>query len=268
MMKPMRSVLALLLVVACSACSASSSDADPAPAPAPTPSGSTTALPPPADAGAKDSGPHGASEALRKCAKAKGDIGSIAEAVARLNALGTNTDGPCFVATLPRPLAVVATNGKSSAQPAFGTSAPRLLLMLPKLVIAVVPAGEGSKLLELGEWIGTTRTIKGEVGLPVTAPLAADAAFLRVSRGTDRTTCGTCHRQEEPHPTIPNAFLSVAFKPEPGTFVTLTELEELHRLCTSADDPGARCSMIHALFDFGEITEGSFSPAVETFQGP
>ena len=261
----MRTVLALVFLAACDA---SSGEAGPAAAPTPAPSGSSSAPPPPRDGGAKDAGPHGASDALRRCAASKGEIGSIADAVARLNALAPNADGPCFVATLPRPLAVVATLGVSSAQPAGGRSAPRLFLMLPKLVISVVPEGEGSKVLEFGEWIGTTRTIKGELALPVTAPLPADAPFLRVSRGTDRTTCGTCHREEERHPTIPNAFLSVALKPAPGTFVTVTELEELHTLCTNADDPGPRCAMIHALFDFGEITGGSFSPAVETFQGP
>jgi hypothetical protein len=265
MIRRMRTALALVFLAACNA---SSSEAGPAPEPTAVPSASSTAPQPPKDGGAKDAGPHGASEALQQCAKSKGELGSIADAVARLNTLGSSADGPCFVATLPRPLAVVATSGKSSAQPAFGTSAPRILLMLPKLVITVVPAGEGSKLLEFGEWIGTTRTIKGEIGFPITVPLAADAPFLRVSHGTDKTTCGTCHRQEEPHPTIANAFLSLAFKPEPGTFVTLDDLAELHRLCTNADDPGSRCAMLHALFDFGELTEGSFSPAVATFQGP
>jgi hypothetical protein len=77
----------------------------------------------------------------------KGEIGSIADAITRLNALAPNGDGPCFIATLPRPLAVVATLGVSSAQPAGGRGAPRLLLMLPKIVISAVPAGEGSKVL-------------------------------------------------------------------------------------------------------------------------
>jgi len=262
----MRSALALLFLAACDG---SSSDGGPPPVPAPAPSASSSTTPAPkSDGGVKDAGPHGASDALRKCAESKGAIGSIADAVMRLNALAPNADGPCFVATLPRPLAVVATLGVTSAQPAGGRGAPRLLLMLPKLVISVVPAGDGSKVLELGEWMGTTRTLKGEIALPVTVPLAADAPFVRILKGTDRTSCATCHRQEERHPTIPNAFLSIAFKPEPGTFVTLPELEELHTLCTQADDPGARCTMIHALFDFGEITEGSFSPAVETFQIP
>jgi hypothetical protein len=261
----MRMVLALLFLAACDN---SSSAVAPSSAPTAAPSASSTATPKPNDGGAKDAGPHVASEALRQCALSKGEIGSIADAVARLNALAPKGDGPCFIATLPRPLAVVATLGVSSAQPAGGGGAPRLLLMLPKLVITAVPAGDGSKVIEFGEWVGSTRTIKGEIGLPVTAPLAADAPFVRVLQGADRTTCAVCHRQEERHPTIPNAFLSVAFKPEPGTFMTVTELEELHSLCTRADDPGSRCTMIHALFDFGEITEGSFSPAVQTFQIP
>lgn len=263
----MRRVLALLFLVACDA---SSSEGGPSSTPTLDPPDSSTAAPGsgPRDAGVMDAGPHGASDALRKCAESKGDIGSIADAVTRLNALAPKADGPCFIATLPRPLAVVATLGVISAQPSGGRAAPRLFFMLPKLVISAVPAGDGSKVLELGEWMGTTRTLKAEVALPVTAPLAADAPFLRVLQGTERTSCATCHREEERHPTIPNAFLSIAFKPEPGTFVALAELEELHTLCTQADDPGARCTMIHALFDFGEITEGSFSPVVQTFQGP
>ena len=230
-----------------------------------SPTAPPTATPPPKDAGTNDAGPRHASDALIKCAASAGDIGSIAEAVARLNSLSPNGDGPCFVATLPRPLAVVATTGSTSAQPAGGRSAPRLFFMLPKVVISAVPAGPGSSLLEFGEWVGSTRTLKGEVALPVTTPLAADAPFVRVLKGTDRTICATCHREEEKHPTIPNAFISVAFQPEPGTFVTVTDLEELHRLCTQVDDLGPRCAMIHALFDFGEVTQGSFSPVVETF---
>ena len=265
MIERMRSALLAFVFVA--ACGTSSRDPGPTLDPTPAPTVTATALPPTPDAGPKGPSPH-PSDALVQCAKSKGDIGSIADAVARLNALGPNADGACFIATLPRPLAVVASSGKTSAQPAFGTSAPRLLLLLPKIVITAVPAGEGSKVLEFGEWIGTTRTIKAEIAVPVTTKLTADAPFLRVSQGTDKTTCGSCHRQEEPHPTIANAFLSLAFKPEPGTFVTLEELEGLHDLCTRADDPGSRCTMLHALFDFGEITEGSFSPAVATFQGP
>ena len=205
-----------------------------------------------------------ASEALRRCAESKGDIGSIADAITRLNAIiDKGGDGACFVATLPRPLSVVATLSVTSAQPAGGRGAPRLFFMLPKVVVTAVPDGAGSKLLEFGEWTGTTSTIKGEVALPVTAPLAADAAFKRVLQGSDRTTCATCHGAEEPHPTIASAFISNALRPT--NEVTVTELEELHTLCVSSGLESPRCNFIHALFDFGEITQGAFSPVVGTF---
>ena len=258
----MRKALVLLVLAACDG---SSPDAEPAPAPPAQPTTApTSSAPTPKDAGAADGGPHMASEALRRCAESKGDLGSIADAITRLNAIiDKGGDGACFVATLPRPLAVVATLNATSAQPAGGRGAPRLFFMLPKLVVTAVPEGAGSKVLEFGQWTGTTRTIKGEVALPVTAPLTPDAAFQHVLQGSDRTTCGTCHGAEEPHPTIANAFVSKALKP--SNEVTVTELEELHTLCVSTGLESPRCNFIHALFDFGEITQGAFSPVVETF---
>lgn len=246
---------------------ASSEDAPPRERAATPATTGASPAPAPKDAGAQQPpGPHTPSEALRRCADARAEIGSIADAVAHLNALvPEGGDGACFVASLPRPLPVVATTGVTSAQPAGGRGAPRLFFLLPKLVISAVPDGEGSKVLEFGEWAGTRKTLKGEVSLPVQAPLAADAPFLKVLQGADRTVCATCHREEERHPTIPNAFVSVAYKPEPGTFVPFEDLEELHRLCTRAEDTGRRCAMIHALFDVGEVTDGAFSPAIETF---
>ncbi len=204
------------------------------------------------------------SEALRRCAESKGGLESIADAIARLNAIiDKGGDGACFLATLPRPLPVVATLNTASAQPAGGRGAPRLFFMLPKLVVTAVPEGAGSKVLEFGQWTGTTTTIKGEVPLPVTTPLAADAAYLHILQGNDRTKCGSCHGAEEPHPSIANAFVSKALKPT--NEVTVTELEELHALCVTTGLESPRCDFIHALFDFREITQGAFSPVVETF---
>lgn len=251
----MRWALALLVVAACD----SASPGDPTPAPS-----SSATSPSPADAGKA----HRASDVLRRCAEAQGEPSTITDAVARLGALPLPAGGPCFIATLPRPLAIVATIGVTSAQPAAGRSSPRLFFLLPKLVISAVPQGDGSKVLELGEWVTATRTIKGELELPVAAPLATDAAFRRVLEGSDRTMCAACHREEERHPSIPNAFVSVAFKPEPGTLVTVAELEALHDACTRDDDPSERCAMLHAVFDFGDVTPGAFAPEVETFSGP
>lgn len=255
----MRWVLWLSLLGACVGACESAAPGSPPPEPPPPAQSS----PPPVEAA--DAAPvHRASEALLRCAAGRGELSSIADAMGRLNALPAPADGACFIATLPRPLAVVATFAKTSAQPAEGPSSPRLLFLLPKLVISAVPSGDGSKVLELGEWMTATRTLKGEVGLPITAPLAPDAAYRHVLLGTDRTVCATCHREEAPHPSIAGAFVSSAFKPAPGTLVSVAELEKLHDACSRESDASERCAMFHAIFDFGEVRPGAFAAEVET----
>lgn len=256
----MRKVLGLVVLLA--ACDGSDGDPASPPRTQPTTAPTSSTKPPTKDAGTVQAGPH-ANAALVKCAESKGDIASIGDVVTRLNGIiAKGGDGACFVATLPRPLSVVATLNMASAQPAGGRGAPRIFFMLPKVVITAVPDGDGSKVIELGEWTGSTSTIKGEFALPVTTPLAADAPFKRILQGTDRTVCATCHKAEAPHPTIANAFISDALRPT--QLVTLEELEELHTLCTNAGTVSTRCDFIHALFDFGEVTQGAFSPAVHT----
>jgi hypothetical protein len=58
---------------------------------------------------------------------------------------------------------------------------------------------------------------------------------------------------------------SSSTEPEPGTFVKLAELQKLHDACARDDDPSERCAMLHAVFDFGEVTAGAFAQDVETF---
>lgn len=208
---------------------------------------------------------HRANETLRSCAAAGGPVTSIATAVTRLNALPPPVDAPCFVASLPRPLSVVATSGVTSAQPAAGKENPRLFLLLPGVVVSVVPSGDGAKLLEFGEWTSATRTLKGELGLPVTAPLTADAPFTHVRFGSPATTCALCHRDETPHDTLPGAYVSVAYQPQPGSFIALGALTTQHEGCVAAADETGRCQLFHALFDFGEVNPGAFADEVTTF---
>jgi len=222
------------------------------------------------DGGAQDGAeasarPHPLSAALQNCSQKRAELKTITDAVLRFNALAPTTDAACFLATLPRPLAVVATTGVTSAQPAGGKDSPRLFFLLPTLVISTVPSGEGSKAVEFGQWTAPGRTLKGEIGLPVQAPLGDNAAFDRILQGGDRTVCSTCHRYEERSPTVASGFVSAAFKPEPGTFVTVAELRKLHDRCTDQADTSARCEMFHAVFDFGDVSQGTFPNEVETF---
>lgn len=202
--------------------------------------------------------------ALQACAAAGGSVGSIEEAVVRLNSLPRPVDVPCFVASLPRPFSIVATTAITSAQPAAGKENPRVFLLLPGIALSVVPSGAGAKLVEFGQWMTSTRTLKGELELPITSTLEADAPFKHVLFGSPATSCALCHPDEEPHPTIPNAYVTVAFKPLRQTLVQFSALEALHQACVEADDPSERCALFHAIFDFGDVKAGAFAAEVAT----
>ncbi|MFO0679698.1 MAG: hypothetical protein U0169_24435 [Polyangiaceae bacterium] len=220
------------------------------------------------EAGTREGGrplAHDASANLRACAESGFSLETVATLADRLNTR-LPVDGPCFLASLPRPLPVVATSGTISAQPSGGPDSPRLFVLLPRVVVSLVPSGRGSDTVEFGEWVTPTRTLKAEIKLPVTSPLAWNAPFTRILLGSNtESACRACHRNEEPHATIPGAFVSDAFAPEPGTFVSLETLSTLHDACTSSGDASARCAMFHALFDFGAVEQGAFDRAVGTF---
>ena len=129
-----------------------------------------------AEPGPGDAGSH-ASAWLKACAAVQKPPGmsTIAAAVERLNELPRPVTVACFVAGLPRPLDLVGTFSVTSAQPAPRRDSPRIFVLLPGLVVSVVPAGESAGLLEFSQWITPTRTLKGEVKLPLDAALAADA---------------------------------------------------------------------------------------------
>lgn len=223
------------------------------------------ACPGPGPTPTPDAGGH-VSEALKACAAVQVPerVTTIAAAVTRLNALPAPGTPSCFVAGLQRPLDLVASTSVLSAQPAVGRQNPRIFVLAPALVISVVPSGDGAPLVEFAQWMTPTRTLKGEVELPLTAPLTEDAPYTRVHSTFGVTSCGLCHRNEVQHPTIDGGFVSDAFRPEPNTLVPLTELSAMHAACTE-EDLSERCTLFHALFDFGVVRQGAFSNAVDLF---
>lgn len=209
---------------------------------------------------------HEASAALKACAAAGRRVTSVERALESLDALPHPVDGPCFVASLPRPLKVVASASVVSAQPALNRESPRLFLLLDGVVATVVPEGDGAAVLEFGQWTTATRTIKAEVALPVLDALPADAAHRHVlnSRGTG-TTCGLCHTSEREE--RPGVFSSTAYRPQRRDEVAVSALVTLHERCVRDGDEAGACAMLHALFDFGAVAQAAFDPALETF-GP
>ncbi len=206
------------------------------------------------------------SEKLRACAAVESpDVRSVEDAVDRINALPEPADVPCFVASLARPLDVVLSSNVLSAQPAGGPDSPRLFFLSDSLVISVVPDGEGAPLVEFGEWTSPTSNIKSEVSLPAKRPMAQSEPYDRVRFEGGGTTCGFCHRDEIADPLIPGAFDSAALKPAPRDLVPLRRLLEEHDTCVEADDQSARCEMLHAIVDFGELTPGAFGEEVYVF---
>lgn len=185
-------------------------------------------------------------------------------AVARLNVLPAQSVA-CFVASLSRPLEVVGTTSRTSVQPAAGAQNPRLFLLAPGLVVSVVGEGDGAHLLELGEWVTATRTLKGEVALPFARPLGPEAPFVRVKRAGGGTTCGLCHRYETPAPEMNGGFVSTAFKPAADTEVKLPAVAALHQACAQQQEASPRCELLHAVFDLGEAKQGAFGAEVELF---
>ena len=201
-----------------------------------------------------------------RAGSATGSPQSIDQAVSLLNALPKPTSVACFIESLDRPLFAFATNSPFSAQPALSTRSPRVFIKTGDLWSSVVIDGDSSQLIEFGHLLpGTMRSIKGEVKLPLEAPLAPSAPFDRV-RYAEGTACSLCHfhEQQETLPGVSGAFSSVAFKPRADTYVSLEGLRAEARACDWKAEPH-RCEMLSALFDGGTVVESAFPDSMETF---
>lgn len=205
---------------------------------------------------------HALDAELADCAAARlTEIASIDDVTTQLAALPRRSVA-CLVAALPRPLGLAASTSTLSAQPADGED-PRVFVMLPELVLTVVARGPTSSAVELGEWVSPTRTLKGELQLADGPPLDAQAPFSHIVFGDHATVCGQCHRHEEPAEEGVARFVSDALRPDPASLLRLSALSALHAECVRSADPSTRCKLYHALFDFGEVSDARFSPALK-----
>lgn len=208
---------------------------------------------------------HRASDQLINCNASNVRITSIEHALEVINVLPKPVDAPCFVAALPRPLKMVASSSVVSAQPSFSRESPRMFMMLDGLIATVVPEGDGANVLEFGQWSSETRTIKGEIELPVVDQLPLDAAYTYIATTRPGTNCGLCHTGEREEK--PGVFSSIAYRPQKREEISVSALRARHEACVADGGVDGACAMFHALFDFGVVEQGAFDTSIQTF-GP
>lgn len=191
---------------------------------------------------------------------------TIQGVVDRLNELPKPTSIPCFIRSLPRPLELSATDSIFSAQPAVGVRSPRFFIFSGSLIITVVPTGDGAPLLEMGEVVNETDSVKAEIKFPVEGPLSDAAPYEGLLFNEDISTCGICHSGEGEAEGYPaGAFVSEAIRARNVDLVELEALASEAAVCDAEADPEpGRCAMLQALFG-GEVTEGKFPETFDDF---
>ena len=239
--------------------------------------GTNDATPDGIDASSPDStgGNPDAGPVTPACRPASGTTGSpqtILDAVALLDGLPQPVTLPCFLESLDRPLALVATTNTVSAQPAESARNPRVFLLTGRLSLALVPDGPFRDVLELGEISAdNTNSIKGEVHFPVEAPLAASDAFDRVVDSAvdnvpTQSKCSICHFPERTVDKVgyEHAFESIAYRPNPLYDAPLGDLQREHETCDVTVEP-ERCATLAAIFGHGAVVGGAFPSEMATF---
>jgi len=189
----------------------------------------------------------------------------IERAVAWINALPKPTSVACFVESLARPLKIYATDSTLSAQPAHSYRSPRVFIQLDKLWLSVVVDGDSSRLIEFGLLVDdqSTRSLKGELKLPLDAPVPSSTPFDRV-RYDGGTSCALCHANEQQETAFGTAFSSDALRPRPESRVSIDSLRSERQACDWQVEPH-RCEMLSAIFDGGTVTEVQFPETMRTF---
>lgn len=188
---------------------------------------------------------------------------TVDETIARINRLPRPVSIACFTASLPRPLSLTGTTSRFSAQPA-GPNDPRLFLFTDGAILSIVTGGDGKDLLEIGELVEPTRTLKAELRFPIEHEVTRDDAYAHLEFSSALTSCGLCHAAEAPSSQHAFARVSDALKPSARTLVPLQTLKNFAATCdrtTGAD----RCSRLDAIYELGEVKTATFPAAFTDF---
>jgi hypothetical protein len=195
---------------------------------------------------------------------------NLRELLQLINSMPLPLTLPCFVDVLAHPLKLSATISNVSAQPAPDDENPRFFLfsgMESKLILSVVPSGEGAKALEYSFLVSETESVKGEILFPVEYPLDLDQLGKRLLRkdGVPGSTCGACHANERLADSSrfgADHYVSRALQPKSSSLVSQRRLNELALKCKS--QASERCALFDAIFGTSGIEIQSFPAAMPT----
>lgn len=198
--------------------------------------------------------------------EALADPQSIEEVVNLINALPKPLDLSCFLQSLKRPLYLNASASILSAQPAAGETNPRIFIFKGNLIISIVAAGAGSKLLEFSELKYSRRSIKGELTLPIEKSVANSDPFKKIIT-ENKTSCSGCHtlEQEEYITEGIQVYSSIAIRPSINKDIHIDDLKYELYLCQFYRLENSRCHIYHSLLSFGEVVPQEFPADMPTF---
>lgn len=201
------------------------------------------------------------------CAEPTEVIGAptnLTEAVSFINALPRPLPLDCVLQQLERPLAVSATVSTISLQPAVGTRSPRVFIFSGDLIMSVAVSGDGRALLEFGELVSETQSIKAELEFPLEDPVSeADATAEVLDPDTTGTKCRLCHGFESPSDAYPMAFVSDALTFPDADRFELSQMHEERAICDATAEP-ERCARLDALLGFGPVVDAEFPETIQT----
>ena len=204
----------------------------------------------------------------RRCApgpNATGAPRNIEQVVDLINSLPKPVSVACFVESLDAPLKVFASKSVASLQLSTGPEDPRWFIFSLPLIMSVTSDGPGADLLEMGVLQpGNTRTLLGELHMPIQARIEHALPYDRISKDLG-TTCGFfCHQNEVRDPKIhfTEAFVSKSIRAAADSEVTLDSLRGALSRCKSPSAMpaanSARCELLQALLVTGRAQREDF----------
>jgi hypothetical protein len=184
---------------------------------------------------------------------------TIEQLITLINQLPKPLSIDCLIKSLKRPLKVFSVDSPSSLQPSLGMDNPRIFIINGNLVLSVVPKGPGRFLLEMGQKVSSTGSIKGELQFPVATELTHDSPYSRILENGNGTSCRTCHTNEGRAVGTPSAYSyqSTLIPPSEQSRVDKIYLKSAAQFCNSSTD-AYRCQMLRAIFIDGQAQDVAF----------